>query len=131
MIEVCDKTLELIERGWQMTDLTEKMKNKTLEDKRLYYCLFDNPKDYVAVYYGHYINDFHFDTYRRNNSVKIIGEVPTYEELQALKEENARLKELLKECLAHLSLGEIGTSVTPLNILLTRINATLGESEEQ
>lgn len=40
------------------------------------------------------------------------------------------LRELLKECLAHLSLGEIGTSVTPLNILLTRINAALGESEE-
>lgn len=45
--------------------------------------------------------------------------------------ENNKLRGLLKECLAHLSLGEIGTSVTPLNILLTRINATLGESEEQ
>lgn len=39
-------------------------------------------------------------------------------------------KGLLKECLAHLSLGEIGTSVTPLNILITRINAAIGESEE-
>lgn len=45
--------------------------------------------------------------------------------------ENNKLRGLLKECLAHLSLGEIGTSVTPLNILLTRINATLGESEEK
>lgn len=44
--------------------------------------------------------------------------------------ENNKLRGLLKECLAHLSLGEIGTSVTPLNILLTRINAALGESEE-
>jgi hypothetical protein len=45
--------------------------------------------------------------------------------------ENNKLRGLLKECLAHLSLGEIGTSVTPLNILLTRINAALGESEER
>ena len=45
--------------------------------------------------------------------------------------ENNKLRGLLKECLAHLSLGEIGTSVTPLNILLTRINAALGESEEK
>lgn len=51
----------------------------------------------------------------------------------AQKEANeiVKLRWLLKECLAHLSLGEIGTSVMPLNILLTRINATLGESEEQ
>lgn len=41
-----------------------------------------------------------------------------------------KLRMLLEECLAHLSLGEIGTSVTPLNILLTSINAALGESEE-
>lgn len=45
--------------------------------------------------------------------------------------EIVKLRGLLKECLAHLSLGEIGTSVTPLNILLTRINAALGESEEK
>lgn len=46
-------------------------------------------------------------------------------------EDIGKLRGLLKECLAHLSLGEIGTSVTPLNILLTRINAALGESEEK
>lgn len=45
-------------------------------------------------------------------------------------EDIGKLRQLLKECLAHLSLGEIGTSVTPVNILLTRINAALGESEE-
>lgn len=115
-----------------MTDLTEKMKNKTLEDKRLYYCLFDNPKDYVAVYYGHYINDFHFDTYRRNNSVKIIGEVPTYEELQALKEENARLKELLKECKEWFECFAWNKEYKHKSVnILTRINAALGESEER
>lgn len=81
---------------------------------------------------------------------QILAPVPTYDEYKAMQAELAehrhycccsenevmRLKlaemeELLKECLAHLSLGEIGTSVTPLNILLTRINAALGESEEK
>ena len=47
-----------------------------------------------------------------------------------LIEENKQLRGLLKECLAHLSLSEIGT-VMPLNILLTHINAALGESEER
>ena len=40
-----------------------------------------------------------------------------------------RLRELLRECLAHLSLGEIGISITPLNILLEHIKAAIGESE--
>lgn len=40
------------------------------------------------------------------------------------------LRDLLRNCLAHLSLGEIGTSVTPANTLLTSINAAIGESEE-
>lgn len=47
-----------------------------------------------------------------------------------LEEENNKLRDLLNECVAHLSFGEIGTSVTPLNILLTRINIAIGESEE-
>ena len=45
--------------------------------------------------------------------------------------ENNKLRGLLRECLAHLSFGEIGASVTPINILLTRINAALGESEDK
>lgn len=43
----------------------------------------------------------------------------------------SKLRGLLKECLAHLSLGEIGTSVTPINTLIDRINAALNESEER
>ena len=45
--------------------------------------------------------------------------------------ENNKLRGLLRECLAHLSFGEIGASVTPINILLTRIDAALGESEDK
>lgn len=46
-------------------------------------------------------------------------------------EDIGKLRGLLKECLAHLSLGEIGTSVTPINTLIDRINAAIGESEER
>ena len=46
-----------------------------------------------------------------------------------LEDENNTLRDLLYECLAHLSLGEIGTSVTPINILLTRINAAINETQ--
>lgn len=67
-----------------------------------------------------------------------------YEEFQCLESKNKHLsdllanqdkeveslRELLRECLAHLSLGEIGTSVTPLNILLCHIKTAIGESEE-
>lgn len=38
-----------------------------------------------------------------------------------LEAENAKLKELLGECLAHLTIGEYGTSVTPLNILIGEV----------
>lgn len=50
--------------------------------------------------------------------------------LQSKDAQIEELRDLLRECLAHLSLGEIGTSVTPINILIDRINAALGESEE-
>ena len=50
-------------------------------------------------------------------------------ENHALEIENAKLKELLKECIAHLTLGEFGTSVTPLNILLDEIDNAIGEKK--
>ena len=84
-----------------------------------------------------------------NRVVQVLAPVPTYDEYKDMQAELAehrnhcccsenevmRLKlaemeELLRECLAHLSLGEFGTSVTPINILIDHINAALGESEE-
>lgn len=39
--------------------------------------------------------------------------------------ENSKFKELLSECLAHLTLGEEGASVTPLNIVIDNIKEVL------
>ena len=41
------------------------------------------------------------------------------------EKENQKLKELLGECLAHLSIGELGTSVTPLNFVIEKIKEVL------
>lgn len=98
-----------------------------------------------------------FDNVSNNIIKRILAPVPTYDEYKAMQTELAELKEkvsdqradlqssrwyqtvqnedigklrsLLRECQAHLSLGEIGTSVTPVNILLTDIDAAIGESE--
>ena len=42
-----------------------------------------------------------------------------------LLEENTKLKELLKECLAHLTIGKYGTRVTPINILCDEVEEAL------
>lgn len=42
-----------------------------------------------------------------------------------IRDENFALKELLKECLAHLTLGKYGTSVTPINILCDEVEEAL------
>ena len=74
-------------------------------------------------------NDFINHCRMINPFVKsILAPVPTYDEYKAMQDELAELEELLRECQAHLSLGEIGTSVTPINILLTRINAALSDT---
>lgn len=42
--------------------------------------------------------------------------------------ENNKLRDLLRECWAHLSVGKVGTSVTPINILLNQISTALNET---
>lgn len=46
-------------------------------------------------------------------------------EIGAYKRRVAELKELLHECVAHLSLGREGASVTPINILIAKIYEVL------
>lgn len=133
-----------------MSDLTKKWKAGKLP------CDDDN-HEWLAYYIKQKDGFIHADSYwrgqwgtaDRNSIEQILAPVPTYDEYKAmwaelaehqhycccnenevLRLKLAEMEELLNECLAHLSLGEIGTSVTPLNILLTRINAALGESEE-
>lgn len=77
------------------------------------------------------------------NSIEILAPVPTYNEYleseahcavysdinKWLKEENAKLKELLKECVGELQ--DFNNSSYPIvENLLIRINAAIGESEE-
>lgn len=67
--------------------------------------------------------------------IEVLAPIPDCDELQRLKKGwelyshetviTKQLLELLRECLAHLSLGEIGTSVIPINDLVTRINEVL------
>lgn len=54
-----------------------------------------------------------------------LSEKEAQEIISELDYKNEQLLELLRECLAHLSLGEIGTSVIPINDLVTRINEVL------
>ena len=120
----------------------------------------DDNHEWLAYYIKQKDGFIHADSYwrgqwgtaDRNSIVEVLAPVPTYDEYKTMQEQLAdqraelesvrryqtvqnedigKLRGLLRECLAHLSLGEIGTSVTPLNILLTRINAALGESEEK
>ena len=118
---------------------------------------FERNGDVFIDFYGQLYDDSHypqnlgFDNVSNGIVKKILAPVPTYDEYKAMQskladqraelesarwyqtvqnEDISKLRGLLKECEAHLSLGEIGTSVTPVNILLTRINAALNESEE-
>ena len=114
----------------------------------------DDNHEWLAYYIKQKDGFIHADSYwrgqwgtaDRNSIVEVLAPVPTYDEYKAMRAELAEhrhycccnenevmrlklaeLEELLRECQAHLSLGEIGTSVTPLNILLTHINAALGD----
>lgn len=127
--------------------LTDDWKAEKLKDG-WYYTLITNDEITPNLWFDDEWDDF------RGNVVEVLAPCD-YEELQRLKEENAdlqvgadslrelnkimrrnydkkvdSLRELLRECLAHLSFGEIGTSVTPINELVSHINAAIGESEE-
>lgn len=134
-----------------MTELTEKWKKGKLE-QGWYYVRYKNniiDIDFAQSYcVGKFANMDVMKVFFEDDCdvEEVLAPVPTYDEYKAMQAELAehrhycccaenevmRLKlaemeELLRECEAHLSLGEIGTSVTPLNILLTRINAALGD----
>ena len=85
----------------------------------------------IYAYTAEYLNNM----YRPINEERIIAPVPTFEEWQAsyncmlenevLRLKNAQLKELLKECLAHLTIGKYDIIVTPINILCDEVEKAL------
>ena len=126
-------------------ELTEEWKAGKLDVGFYYVKGVDGLFGIMSDYALYRVNLNHSD-----NEITLLAPVPTYDEYKAMQAELAEhrhycccsenevmqlklaeMEELLRECLAHLSLGEIGTSVTPINILLTRINAVLGCNETQ
>ena len=85
----------------------------------------------IYAYTAEYLNNM----YRPRNGERIIAPVPTFEEWQAsyncmrenevLRLKNVQLKELLKECLAHLTIGKYDIIVTPINILCDEVEEVL------
>lgn len=97
-----------------MTDLTELWKKGELPEG-FYYFKLPNGETMVGTDYclATYLLTTHSDR------CEVLGEVPSYEEWQAKLEENAQLKELLKEVKDYLPEFE-----TPMDIL-TKIDEVL------
>lgn len=129
-------------------ELTEEWKAKKLKTG-WYYVKIEGFKGVYIDLYDKEGNSWLCNSDKDLNPLNVIAPVPTYDEYKSMRAELAEhrrycccnenealrlklaeLEDLLNECQAHLSLGEIGTSVTPINVLLTRIKAALGESEE-
>ena len=114
-----------------MTDLTEQWKKGEL--KQGWY--------YVQLIRGEYRIDLYIKDKNEwvdcpdNIIDAVVCTVPSYEEWQAsyncmlenevLRLKNAQLKELLKECLAHLTIGKYDIIVTPINILCDEVAEAL------
>lgn len=75
-----------------MTDLKEQWKKGKLPSG--WYYVKGSRVEGIYAYTAEYLNNM----YRPENGERIIEQVPSYEEWQAKLEENAQLKELLKEC---------------------------------
>lgn len=105
-----------------MTDLTEKWKAGELPHGAFY----------VKIY-GVVLIDFFdatklkFVRFEESAIEEVLAPVPRYNKLQALKEENARLKELLKECK---ELIKRSFDDYPDSAIYRAINLAIGEREE-
>lgn len=91
----------------------------------------------------HYPQNLGFDNVSNNIIKRILAPVPTYDEYRTMQEKIAdsskkveNLGYLLKECKAnlinrHIIIEELGKLENSTRDLLTRINATISESEEK
>lgn len=111
-----------------MTNLTEQFKKGELTGE--YWCeITESP----------YPERVYLPTCDKDIIVEVLAPVPSYDEWKnttssfgfehkaniELIKENEKLKTMLGECLAHLTIGEYGTSVTPINILCDEIKEVL------
>lgn len=85
-----------------MSDLTEKWKSGELEDG-FYYTQTGKEQIIAIDMYDKESNIWLLNSDKDMPPFEVLAKVPSYEELQALRQENARLKELLKECKAKTS----------------------------
>lgn len=139
-------------------ELTEEWKAGKLEQNKDYY-VETMTSDVFIDFYGQLYDDSHypqnlgFDNVSNGIVKKILAPVPTYDEYKAMQEELAEhrhyccceknevmqlklaeMEELLKECKKYIDFCCVPDGFGKSYIaedLLTRINATLGESEEK
>ena len=131
---------------------------KGLLESGLYYVGNDKVKDFAFVKpheISVYTLDSNIPMLLKDNA-EILSLVPTYDEYKAMQdhivyltqkverlkkelesshwyqtiqnEDISNLRDLLRECWAHLSVGKVGTSITPINILLNQISTALNET---
>ena len=89
--ESLNRDTGVFEKELKMSDLTDKWKNKELSHGAFYVRLFTGAV-VVDVFDA---NPLRFVLYE-DDIVEVLAPVPSYKELQALKEKNARQKELIK-----------------------------------
>ena len=116
--------------------LTEQWKKGELPYGRYYVELAYNGNSIImAEYWWDKTLTLDGHKYSREEVKRILAPVPSYDEWQAsyncmlenevLRLKNAQLKELLKECLAHLTIGKYDIIVTPINILCDEVEEAL------
>ena len=119
-----------------MTDLTEKWKKGEL-NQGYYYTKYTPKvgKPFVEIELRNYLLDL--AKFRDADTVEVLATVPTYEEWQkvlnidfnneVLRLENAKLKELLKECREILDYAKDFAYHDPCCKCIAKINQALGE----
>ena len=122
--------------------LTEKWKKGELPDGFYYFRLPDGNVEIASEY-----KLIRYNLIKDADKIEILAPVPTYQEYleseshcavysdrnKWLKDENAKLKELLKECKEFFeeeNPKDFTVISERMDDLLTRINAAIGESEE-
>lgn len=122
--------------------LTEQWKKGELPDGKKYYITFLDSEPFEATFRAHkaIIPFWKFEAHGRQycdeigcDCVKVLAPVPTFEEWQTKLEENAQLKELLRECRHIIGIEKDFASCHfekhRLDDLLTKIDNAIGEKK--